>query len=279
MTIIVYKTTNKINNKFYLGVHNCHATCKSKYSKDCKYLGSGFVLKKAIKKYGRLNFIRETLMEFDTSEEAYDYEAWLVNDYMINRPDCYNIQVGGNSGPRLFGMDHPKYGTHHSEETRSKISKANTGRTYPPITSETRALLSETQKDLWADEHVRTKRISRLTGREVSSETRLKISNANTGKTRSDESKRNISDSKLGSIPWNKGSTGLVNWGDEQRIQYKDSITDYWQSDKGRTAKENISMRTKGIPQEQRTCPHCNKSGGHTMGRWHFDNCKYRRDV
>ena len=113
MSIIVYKTTNLINDKFYIGVHDTNSNL-SKY-----YLGSGIVLKKAIKKYGNENFIRETLMEFDTSEEAYDYEAWLVNDYMVNRPDCYNARVGGKGSSS--GEQHPMYGKEVSTETRQKI--------------------------------------------------------------------------------------------------------------------------------------------------------------
>ena len=61
---IVYKTTNLTNNKFYLGVHGCTKKC----AKACNYIGSGIVLKQAIKKYGKSNFIRETLMEFNTSD-------------------------------------------------------------------------------------------------------------------------------------------------------------------------------------------------------------------
>ena len=30
----------------------------------------------------------------------------------------------------------------------------------------------------------------------------------------------------------------------------------------------------KGTKQNKMICPHCGKSGGHAMKRWHFDNCK-----
>ena len=47
----------------------------------------------------------------------------------------------------------------------------------------------------------------------------------------------------------------------------------------GTTNKESGHMSRlgsswKGKKQKIITCPHCNKSGGNAMKRWHFDNCK-----
>jgi hypothetical protein len=39
----------------------------------------------------------------------------------------------------------------------------------------------------------------------------------------------------------------------------------------------DVSDKLLGVPKEKITCPHCGKVGGkNTMGRWHFDNCKYK---
>lgn len=56
-TWILYKTTNLINSKIYVGVHRLQNTSNSR-----RYLGSGDALKPAIKKYGRENFTRTTLL-------------------------------------------------------------------------------------------------------------------------------------------------------------------------------------------------------------------------
>lgn len=83
-----YKITNHINNHFYFGVH-----CTDNL--DDGYMGSGTRLHYAYKKYGIENFSKEILKYFDTIQEAYDYEAEIVTEDLVNNPECYNIQCGG----------------------------------------------------------------------------------------------------------------------------------------------------------------------------------------
>ena len=106
---IVYKTTNAVNGKYYIGVHN---------GNDPYYKGSGRVLKAAIKQYGGRNFKRETLATFTTANEAYAKEAELVSEALVNSRDTYNIATGGQGGP----------GTPKSEEHKQKIREANLGK-------------------------------------------------------------------------------------------------------------------------------------------------------
>jgi hypothetical protein len=63
-----YKTENKINNKFYYGVHRTDDL-------NDGYLGSGIRIQRAILKYGAENFNKEILKFFDTYEEALNYES------------------------------------------------------------------------------------------------------------------------------------------------------------------------------------------------------------
>ena len=83
-----YKITNKINNHFYYGVH-----CTNNLNDN--YMGSGTRLHKAYKKYGIENFEKEILKYFDTSEDAFKYEAEIVNEELIKNDNCYNIKLGG----------------------------------------------------------------------------------------------------------------------------------------------------------------------------------------
>ena len=88
----IYKTTNLINGKIYIGKRS-----HENPEKD-KYLGSGNVLKQAISKYGKQNFKKEILAIFLTEEQAYQKQSQLVTMQFIQRNDTYNICPGGRGG-------------------------------------------------------------------------------------------------------------------------------------------------------------------------------------
>ena len=85
----VYKITNNVNGKFYIGVH------KTETPND-NYMGSGVAVRRAIAKYGKENFAKEILFITDNKQEAYKKEADLTVDY-INE-NCYNMRQGGVGG-------------------------------------------------------------------------------------------------------------------------------------------------------------------------------------
>lgn len=102
---IVYCTTNIINKKIYIGVHEItsnkfdgyigdgvYATRPSTYNKP-KY-----AFQYAVKKYGPSNFKRITIKEFDNEEEAYFFEEQIVNKEFLKRKDVYNEALGGRRG-------------------------------------------------------------------------------------------------------------------------------------------------------------------------------------
>jgi len=84
----VYKTINLINNKFYIGIHGTNDI-------NDTYLGSGFALKKALKKYGCKNFKKEILYIFDNKKDMILKEIEIIDDELINNPNSYNINRGG----------------------------------------------------------------------------------------------------------------------------------------------------------------------------------------
>jgi group I intron endonuclease len=104
----VYKTTNLVNGKIYIGVHK---------ENDKVYFGSSIPLKQSITKHGIENFKKEILFTYNTKEKAYLKESELVNEDFVKRQDTYNLRKGGEGGT----------GYPHSKETRKKISDANKG--------------------------------------------------------------------------------------------------------------------------------------------------------
>jgi group I intron endonuclease len=85
--MFIYLTTNKINNKKYIGL--CSRI-------DENYLGSGKLLKAAIKKYGKENFTREILYETNDREELSRKEKEFIEKYnAVVSNDFYNICDGG----------------------------------------------------------------------------------------------------------------------------------------------------------------------------------------
>ncbi|WZW72986.1 homing endonuclease [Vibrio phage TCU-VP03-AIR1] len=89
MFYTVYKITNLINGRIYVGVH------KTENLED-DYMGSGKLIKRAIKKYGVDNFTREYIAIFDNADDMYNMESVIVDESFIQSNDTYNISLGGN---------------------------------------------------------------------------------------------------------------------------------------------------------------------------------------
>lgn len=88
---VIYKTTNIVNNKIYIGKHQ---------TKDLGdgYIGSGKYLYRAVEKYGSDKFKTEILYLFDSCDEMDKAENEIVNEEFVSRKDTYNLKVGGEGG-------------------------------------------------------------------------------------------------------------------------------------------------------------------------------------
>jgi len=146
----IYITTNKINGMKYIGM------CKSSKPKEADYLGSGTHFKKAVKKYGKENFVREIVEECQTFEQMCLAERSWISKFSANSSDdFYNITAGGFGGcsqsMKSFwkqftkeerkqlrkwnkkdnsGTNNPMYGKVHSEETKKKIGSKSKNRNW-----------------------------------------------------------------------------------------------------------------------------------------------------
>lgn len=86
--MVIYKTTNLVNGKFYVG-----KDAKNKKS----YLGSGNVLRQAIEKYGKENFKKEILEICTTLQQLSDREKYWIKKLNAIKLG-YNLTEGGTGG-------------------------------------------------------------------------------------------------------------------------------------------------------------------------------------
>ncbi len=112
--MIVYKTTNLINGKIYVGKDE---------GRNPGYLGSGDILKKAIEKYGKENFKKEILEICNIQEQLCEREKFWIKKLDARNPEIgYNIMEGGQGvGSFWFGKKRPiEQNKKHSEFMKGK---------------------------------------------------------------------------------------------------------------------------------------------------------------
>ncbi len=104
----IYKITNKINGKVYVGKH-------AKSELDESYWGSGLDLNKDLKKLGIQSFDRQVLDWCNTNEELNEREIfWIEKLNTFKDPFHYNLTSGGDGIGKGF---------EHSEETLVQRAK------------------------------------------------------------------------------------------------------------------------------------------------------------
>lgn len=140
--MIIYKISNLINNKIYIGqtIESIEKRWKRHTWKSTQNRNA-MIITDAIVKYGKENFIIEEIDTADSIEELNYKEEYYIKYYNCISPNGYNIKYGGNN-KRL------------SEETKLKISISNKGK---KISEETRKRLSDSHKGWVPSEETRQK--------------------------------------------------------------------------------------------------------------------------
>jgi len=112
MLYLIYKITNFVNGKFYIGAH------KTKNIDD-GYMGSGKLIKKAIDKYGINNFSKEILLMCENEKDMFEKEKMLVE---ISK-SSYNVKLGGNGGWDHVLSDPEYTSPFNDKDLQKKLSK------------------------------------------------------------------------------------------------------------------------------------------------------------
>jgi len=170
---LIYKITNTVNNKIYIG---CHMTNNI----TDNYMGSGFALKDAFKKYGKENFTKEILCECADANEMMNREREIVDAEFIKRPDTYNLIIGGQVDIR---EDRTKPKSKGKNKGKIPVRDIN-GNQFTVTADDPRYISGELQHTSTGRNHseVAKKKIrNKAQGRAISDNTKEKISNSTSG--------------------------------------------------------------------------------------------------
>lgn len=113
--MIIYKATNLINNKIYIGQTVLNLQTRKKQHENSHKYKSCYSFSKAIKKYGKDNFKWEVIDTASTIEELNEKESYYINSYKsLISENGYNLKGGGSN-------------SFLTEEVKKKISQAQIG--------------------------------------------------------------------------------------------------------------------------------------------------------
>lgn len=112
----IYKTTNTINGKIYIG--------QSRGKLKPKYFGSGMTISKALRLYGKNNFKMEVICQLTNKEQLDEFEKFLIDKYrgIVGRDNMYNIADGGMGGWGLNGELNGNFGKKPNEAQLKGLS-------------------------------------------------------------------------------------------------------------------------------------------------------------
>jgi group I intron endonuclease len=187
--MVIYKTTNLVNGKQYIGRDGRN---------NPNYLGSGILLQRAIKKYGKENFKKEILEECNSDEILSKREEYWLNYYDAgNNPNFYNMHNYSHGGASP------------SIQTRQKTSMSLLGR---KISDEHRKKISAGRIGIVFSEDTRKKMSLSHFGKVASEETKIKMSKSRMGelnhwygKKLSEDHRKKLSESHMGNVSNFKG--------------------------------------------------------------------------
>lgn len=204
---IVYKATNLVNNKVYIGctINTLEERMKQHFSK----VGDGCYFHNALGKYGKDNFRWDIIDYADTVEELSNKEVYWIDYYQsfTDKNKGYNSTSGGEISKKISEDVKRKISAGNkgkiiSEETREKLSKALSGRIVSEETKKKQSMaLSGKNNPMFGKKLTdeQKKKIGQASlGHKLTQEAKDKIGRAHKGKIVSDETREKLSRAKAG---------------------------------------------------------------------------------
>lgn len=259
----IYKLTNSVTGKHYIGYTSKTLEERFKGHVSGARKGLHYKISRAILKYGEAAFTMNLLYECDDRKEVGRLEDEYIIRYDTIR-NGYNIARGGQGGCIILFPEHPNY-----EDVCKKISIAQKKRSKE---------LSEQAKKQHANGGIRPKDFV------FSEESRKKMSKGRKGKKNTPE---HIEKQRASLLATYK-SEGYVNpnkgrkCSEETKRKISETHADV-NGDKNpmfgkcHSSKTKEKQREKALVLPKIVCEHCGTaSNPGNFSRWHGENCKHR---
>lgn len=170
--MIIYKATNKINGKVYIGQTTRNIDVRKMDHIYSANSNNGYYFHNAIVKYGIDNFNWDIIDECNNIDELNLLEEQYIVQYdSMNEKNGYNLTSGGKNftmsdvirqklkdcSKHLSGKDNPFYGKKHTDKSKQKQRLIKLGKNNPRygviVANETK----QKMKDAWVKRKVSSK--------------------------------------------------------------------------------------------------------------------------
>ena len=205
----IYRTTCNVTGRYYIGMH-------STSNLEDGYIGSGKRLWYSIKKHGKNNHSIEILEWLTNRSSLKLREREIVNNDLLNDPQCMNLKLGGEGGnTRIDGK--PVGG--------DQFKAAHLFWNMPENIKRKSEIMSAKNKERWKDLEYRSNQLSKFNfkGRSHSDETIEKLKESNL-------------DKQKGCLNSQYGTRWITNGEENRKIYSEDLIPFGWKL--GRTIKK-----------------------------------------
>lgn len=143
---IIYKITNKLNGKRYIGQTKKDAEQRFR---EHVYSKRKFAMCLAIQKYGKENFEITILAHCNSLKEMNHREQYYIRLFNTLSPSGYNLRSGGSVSPI-------------TEDAKKKISFANKGKSYPHTKESKQKISLANSNRVWKTESKNKLSIQRM---------------------------------------------------------------------------------------------------------------------